>query len=225
MAGISINSLQRLQRLCSNQVRPIAGPQSYVLTSPVILFDVLLQISARLEKLLLLQNESFRTRTILRRPALERLGREFNDILEKELAPIDRSMEIYSAEPIRPPNVLRSNLKRKRSSNTTLSTIPQPVNSSTVLQSRNASATLHLVPQKRSKMEVERLLSAIPSKAAFKVQVAKARLELLILQKMDSMDFAREDDRISAKARAVTEVATATLEQTLQTTIGEVHQS
>jgi hypothetical protein len=187
------------------------------LTEVDILFQIILQISERLKGLVLQSSEYLQPRVGLQRPLLQALGKEYNAKLEHELASIDRTSLIYAPPANGEANTSHSpSLKRKR----------RPSSSSGVLRGSESEqeksrkdASLSL---KRSRTSPEQDRSKALSKVSFKVQMAKARLDLRVLQAVDIATFSNEEERDAARALELVEIAEPLLRELISSEVVQV---
>lgn len=182
---------------------------------------ILRKIGETLEARLLEQEDKLRPLTSLRRPNLENLGKEYNSKLEQDLLPIDRSSLIYAA-PARdqlPPFNPNSLLKRKRSP----SNLPQNHPKAPVLPGMvdwpfksNRSGEDEVL--KKSRMTIEEISKPERlKKLPFKVEMAKARFDLQVLQSVEVDRYPSEAELLKAKARKLAEIASPIFETIVQT--------
>lgn len=186
-----------------------------------ILFRLLFRISQALKERLLQQEDSLLPRSGLRRPALEQLGREYNEKLERELLPIDRSSFIYgqSADAEMIPSTSTS-LKRKRVSSTNVNGLPESTssaehNSEDVLDARAP----HL---KRSRTLEQPTKPEPPPKLSFKVEMAKARLELRAIQAVDIDRYSSVSELALVRAKTLVEIAEPLVDKVLKSDVPSV---
>jgi hypothetical protein len=170
----------------------------------------------------LLEQEDLLLRTGLRRHVLEKLGREYNEKLERELLPIDRSTLLYGQArdvEMKPPNSI--SLKRKRQP----STIANGLSSSTSSpehgsEDLSGSRALHI---KRSRTSLEQpSIAQTPLKLSFKVEIAKARLDLRVVQAVDIGSFPRASELAFARARTLVDIAEPLIENVLKSDVPSV---
>ena len=149
---------------------------------------------------------------------LEQLGREYNEKLERELLPIDRSSLIYGARDTEMSS--STSLKRKRKSsaniNGTSTSTSSPENGTEELP-----RSVHL---KRSRVALDPPPSTPepPLKLSFKVEMAKARIDLRVLQAVDIDAFPDPSERAAAQARTLVEIAEPLLDKILKSDVPSV---
>jgi hypothetical protein len=180
-----------------------------------ILFRIILQISEQLKELVLQNSEFLQPHVGLQRPLLQALGKEYNAKLERELATIDRTSLIY-APPANGEASHTPSLKRKR----------RPSSASGVLHGSESEqeksrkdASLSL---KRSHPSPEQDRSKVPSKASFRVQMAKARLDLRVLQAVDIATFSNEEERDAARASELVKISEPLLRELIASEVIQV---
>ena len=188
-----------------------------------IIFQLLSRIAFTVKALVLLQSDTLQPRPGLKRPLLEKLGREFNAKLEKELLSIDRSSLRYStptdasATP-----VTVSNLKRKRRSSSHTNGIISASTSTIFGQPASPKA----VAPKRSRTTIENIARpASPVRMSFKVQMAKARMDLKVVQAVDLEKYSGEDELAAARAKVLSALAQPLIETVLKASIPSVSHS
>jgi hypothetical protein len=169
----------------------------------------------------LLEQEDFLLRSGPRRHVLEKLGREYNEKLERELLPIDRSTLLYGqAHDVEMTPSNSTSLKRKRQP-----TITNGLSSSTSYpehgsEDLSSSRALHL---KRSRTTLEQpSIAQTPLKLSFKVEIAKARLDLRVVQAVDIDSFPRASELAFARARTLVGIAEPLIEKVLKSDVPSV---
>ena len=157
-----------------------------------------------------------------RRHVLEKLGREYNEKLERELLPIDRSALVYGqARDVEMTPSNSTSLKRKRQP----STITNGLSSSTSFpehgsEDLSSSRALHL---KRSRTSLEQpSIAETPLKLSFKVEIAKARLDLRVVQAVDIDNFPRASELAFARARTLVDIAEPLIDKVLKSDVPSV---
>lgn len=153
----------------------------------------------------------------LQRPLLQALGREYNAKLERELASIDRTSLIYAPS---------ANGEAKASHTPSLKRKRRPSSSSGVLHGSESEqeksrkdASLSV---KRSHTSPEQERSKAPSKASFRVQMAKARLDLRVLQAVDIATFSNEEERDAARALELVKISEPLLQELIASEVIQV---
>lgn len=170
-----------------------------------ILFQILSRIFNTLSDRLLQQQDTLFPRLGLRRSVLEQLGREYNEKLERELLLIDRSALIYASRDTEMNN--SASLKRKRRSSDYTNGVNIPASSPE--NDTEISPKLRTVNAKRSRVSLEQPAATPepPLKLSFKVEMAKARLDLRVLQAVDLDNFPDPTKRAAAQAKMLVEIA------------------
>ncbi|KIM28974.1 hypothetical protein M408DRAFT_126106 [Serendipita vermifera MAFF 305830] len=208
--------LEYLKRLGGN-LRHLPITPAAILQEPDIIFRILSRICSTLKEHLLQLQETLSPRAGLRRTVLEQLGREYNEKLERELLPIDRSALIYGARDTEMNN--STSLKRKRkptvNTNGVSTSTSSPENGSEDLPSPRG------VNPKRSRTTLDPppATPEPPLKLSFKVEMAKARLDLRVLQAVDLDGFPDPQLRAIAQAKILVEIAEPLVDKILKSDV------
>lgn len=186
------------------------------------IFRILFRISQALKERLLEQEDALLLRSGLRRHVLEKLGREYNEKLERELLPVDRSSLVYAqSRDVEMVSSNSSSLKRKRQpsaiTNGVSSSASSPEHGTEDISSSRA------LPLKRSRTSLEQTgISGPPLKLSFKVEMAKARLDLRVIQAVDIAGYPTASELAFARARTLMEIAEPLIEKVLKSDVPSV---
>jgi hypothetical protein len=149
------------------------------------------------------------------------MGKEYNDKLEQDLKPIDRSKIIYSSS-VPTPSLNQSALKRKRVSSITGGHAGGTLNLSHSVSSLRSSTGSTITPKRSRGTLEESNKSDPPLKLSFKVQMAKGRLDLQVLQAVDVEKYKSDEDIAAARADALSKIAEPLVQEVLRSELPSV---
>jgi hypothetical protein len=181
------------------------------------IFQILHRICSTLKQRILHHRNDLRPRPGFRRPLLENLAREYNSKLEQELQPLERVIIEATSSPV------PVTLKRKRMSTDASNGQEDP--SSMEEDGSTNGVTLPVPPNgsKRTRGTLEQPhRPESPFKVSFKVQMAKARLDLKVIQAVDVDSFKNDRDLIKARAEYLAQLARPLLDAVLNTDVPTV---
>lgn len=216
LEGACLELLAYLKKI-GGSFRRFPTTPAAIIQDPEIIFQLVSRIAFTVKALVLLRSDTLQPRPGLKRPLLEKLGREFNAKLEKELISVDRSSLRYSAPAnISSTPIVASNLKRKRQSSTYTNGVATSSTSAFVGQPTSPSTAA----PKRSRITIEKIARpASPVRMSFKVQMAKARLDLKVVQAVDLEKYSGEDELAAARAKVLSALAQPLIETVLKASI------
>ncbi|KAG8784450.1 hypothetical protein FRC15_003246 [Serendipita sp. 397] len=212
LEGACIEMVDYLKKIGGNFRRFPTTPAA-LLQDPGILFQILSRTANGLKSLIIQKEEALLPRPGLKRPQLQKLGEEYNEKLEKDLKTIDRTTMIYSQPPGNTNDPAAPNLKRKRQSSVHTNGLP----SSGLSEEPKSPSSVVL---KRSRASIEQpQRTGSPLRISFKVQMAKARLDLKVVQAVDIEKLPNEKALSAARANALATIAQPLIDAVLKTDI------
>ncbi|KAG8818400.1 hypothetical protein FRC17_010852, partial [Serendipita sp. 399] len=142
-----------------------------------------------------------------------KLGEAYNKKLEKDLKSIDRTTAIY--QPSRPPSEAPPpNLKRKRQSSVQTNGLTH------VAYPWDEPRSPDPVVLKRSRASIERpVRTGSPLRISFKVQMAKARLDLKVVQAVDIEKMPDERTLTTARANVLANLAQPLIDAVIKSSV------